>query len=222
MARTFLLQPEQVDEIERAAIRRITSVSAVTYLAVVEWTLLPPAYLGLGWLALAALHFEFGLRRRLSEFRYEAYAVALVALCAVAFVHLPGSTAPAWSSWVSLAVAGSASYGMALRRLRGLLPEAEERILKPLAAASAVFFLATIIWKAVPEGYLALAWLLLAVGLFELGLRNLPVHYRKNSYVVAGLGIGRLLIVNVLGARRDVGSRLSFRSEARHCFATRM
>jgi Predicted membrane protein (DUF2339) len=220
-ARTFLLQPEQLDEIERVAIRRVTSVNAVTYLAVVGWTLLPPAYLGLGWLALAALHFEFGLRRRLNEFRYEAYAVALVALCAVAFVHLPGSTAPAWSRWVSLAVAGSASYGMALRRLQRLLPEAEERVLKPLVAASAVFFLAAIIWKIVPEGYLALAWLLLAVGLFELGLRNLPVHFRKNSYVVASLGIGRLLIVNVLGARKDAGlpACISLGGAALVCYA---
>jgi len=39
MARTFLLQQEQVDEIERVAIRRVTSVNAVTYLAAVELAL---------------------------------------------------------------------------------------------------------------------------------------------------------------------------------------
>ena len=91
VARMLLIRPEQFTEVERLAIRRTTSVAAVSCLAVLEWMLLPVEYLGLGWLVLAAPHFEFGLRRRLNEFRYEAYAVGLLALYAARAVHLAAS-----------------------------------------------------------------------------------------------------------------------------------
>ena len=72
------------------------------------------------------------------------------------------------------------------------------------SVAAAALFMA-LVWKMVPAASLGLGWLALGVLLFELGLHRLPSTFVGHSFGIALLGIVRLAILNVLGARKDAG-----------------
>ncbi|MBI4639458.1 MAG: DUF2339 domain-containing protein, partial [Candidatus Tectomicrobia bacterium] len=63
--------------------------------------------------------------------------------------------------------------------------------------------LALILGVEMPREYLGIGWLGLALGLFEVGLRKRLEEFRLQSYGVAALSLGALLIVNVFGAGID-------------------
>ncbi len=84
---------------------------------------------------------------------------------------------------------------------RGLIrPDSRSLLLLPEAgysyAASAL--LALILGFEMPRQYLGLGWLVLALPLFELGLRKRLEEFRWQSYALSALGSGMLLIVNGL------------------------
>ena len=69
--------------------------------------------------------------------------------------------------------------------------DSEQDGLRFTGAFATTALLASVIWRVVPETYVGLAWLALAVVLLELGMRKLPVELRRLSYILAVAGIGQ-------------------------------
>ncbi len=151
----------------------------------------PRQYLSVAWLAFAAILFEAGFRLRQTEFRYQSYVVGALGTGAGILLNMFEPFA-----WRPLAICAALLYAgtlrMALSNDDGPLSEAEKK-LSWITAASTAAFLFAIVWKVAPGNYLGVAWLLLGAVLFELGLRNLPKHFRWLSYLVSTAGFLNML-----------------------------
>jgi len=142
----------------------------------------------LAWFALAAVSFALGWWRRLLDFRAQAYLVGVLGLMS--------ALAETYRS--PLAVAAVFCYAAVLCAERS--PERfleEERPVVHLAASVAsTVALATLAWRIVPEQYVGLAWLALAIVVFELGLR-------RQSYALAASALFPLWQFNLVGLQND-------------------
>jgi len=151
----------------------------------------PHQYLCVSWLAFAALLFELGFRMRQPEFRYQSYIVGALGTGACVLVNVFGPIV-----WLPLAISAAIHYAATLRIVMShdddQLGDTEKKVAW-ITAASATVFLFVIAWKFAPAGYLGATWLLLGAVLFELGLRNLPKHFRWLSYFVSAAGFWNML-----------------------------
>jgi hypothetical protein len=181
----------------------VFSFAATALLAAVGAAELPQRAVGTAWLLYGFVLFEVGLRKRLMEFRVQAYVLAVLGAGATIALHAAGNAA---RPWLALACSLLAVYGQAqrIRRLGGEGLEVDERegVEWVLAGASAVLA-ALLLWRTVGLEYLGLAWCLLAVALLELGLRQWPVRLRVFAYPAALLGA-----IGVLWTHADHFQRL--------------
>ncbi len=153
----------------------------------------PHQYLSVAWLAFAAVLFEAGFRLRQSEFRYQAYIAGVLGTGAALVVNL---LVP--FEWLPLAICAAIHYAATLRIVLsndGRLSDTEKKV-SWITAASATALLFAIAWKLAPNGYLGAIWLIMGAVLFELGLRNLPKHFRWLSYLVSAAGFVNMLWVS--------------------------
>ena len=136
----------------------------------------PHQYLCVAWLGFAALLFETGFLGRQPEFRYQAahprshgdrrgISGELRRSAGLAAAgHLRGS-----ALWlVTLRI--SLSHDQDLDDI--------DKKASSIGAASATALPFAIAWKFAPGNYLGVAWLVMGAVLFELGLRQLPKHFR--------------------------------------------
>ena len=140
---------------------------------------LPREYLGTGWLLLAAVLFELGLRRSLEELRAQAYGIAALGLGAFLVVNELGLGAtPGRYLWVPLVPGVLLAYGAAVRLFRltpGELPVTEQRTARDASSAAGTVFLGTLLWHVLPAPVVAVAWGVLGLLLIELGFsRGFP------------------------------------------------
>ena len=159
-------QPRMSDS-EASVLRLVASASAVLSFAAIVWKMVPAEWVGLGWVVLAALHFELGLRRRLAEFRHEAYTVGLVGLVALGRFNVFDPASPNPVAWVPLAAAGLIHYGTALRRFGSWMKDAENHALRVMTSVAAAVLFTALVWKMVPAEWLGLGWVVLATLHFE-------------------------------------------------------
>lgn len=175
-------------------------------LAVVVGYETPHAYVGAAWVALALALFEVAARTRLGEIRMQAWAIGAVGLLAMVFVNVAEQR---FGDWVPFAVNAALGY-LCLARLElagaDTLPARERRWAWPILAWSAAVAASGFLWAATPSAYLAAAWMLLALALFELGLRPRLAGLRQQAYALTGLACVAALFGDVLvapGAHRD-------------------
>jgi hypothetical protein len=149
--------------------------------------------------------FELGYRVRRAEFRYQSYVVGAFGTGAGLLVNVLGPFV-----WLPMAISAAIHYAATLRIALSpndaLLSRAEKKV-PWITAASATIFLFVIVWKVAPGEYLGVAWLLMGAVLFELGLRNLPKHFRWLSYVVSAAGLWSMFWNHVVGGQ--IGSNMS-------------
>ncbi len=159
----------------------------------------PQRFIGAIWLLMAAALFEFGLWRERREFRLQAYCLACMGVFAVVVTHLATTWPLPWIP-VSAALAIAYSYALRVSRLAAVRVGAREKELLAWGSASATLFLSLLLLdKVAPADYLGLAWSLLTLVLFELGLRRLPEHLRLISYA-AGVLATLTVVVSQGGA----------------------
>jgi hypothetical protein len=141
------------------------------------------------WLLLAAATFAWGWWRRPADFRIQGYLIGILGLTA----------ALAQAHEAPLALAAALCYGAALIALRApqRFVEGEARLVRRSAAVATAVAASVLLWRLVPDSYVGLSWLALALLLLESGLRGWPHDFRRLSYVVATLAIFRLWIVNL-------------------------
>jgi len=156
-------------EDERGLVRLGGAGAAVAASMALVWRLAPGEYLGVGWMALAVLVLELGLRRLPDDFRRMAYAAAIVGagrvwLFNVVGLHNSGPwdlrLMPAWAALLAYAIAvrarreergmvliGASSIGLAfaVAALGALLPA--QMAAAAWAAAALALLLAARQWK---------------------------------------------------------------------------
>jgi hypothetical protein len=147
----------------------------------------PERIVGAVWLLIAVVLLEFGLSKRLREFRAQAYVLAAVGVTTLAMVHL---LAPWPNPWIPLSLGLAISYSCSLRAARladGRVGPWEGQWLGWSSAAATLVLGLMLLFKVVPSDQLGLCWWLFAVLLFECGLRKLPETLRTASYAAAPL-----------------------------------
>ncbi|MGO9257334.1 MAG: DUF2339 domain-containing protein [Bryobacteraceae bacterium] len=147
---------------------------------------------GLAWSVLAAGPFLVGWLRRLPDFRYQAYGLATLGLLGMV---------GAWDDPpVSLAIAAALAYAAVLSTLWGpdRFLEGEAKVVRLAASLEASGLAAALVWQLTPAAYRGLAWMGLALGLLELGMRNLPRELRRQGYALAALGAFLAMQLNIL------------------------
>jgi hypothetical protein len=170
----------------------IASSISTALVAAVLAAEMPERYVGASWLLFALILLELGLRKRLPEFRLQAYTLATAGAVASAYLHIADHL---HISWVGLALSLAAAYACALRSRwhGGALVDDERHFLATGASAATAVLAAILIWNTVPAEYVALAWVLLALVLFEAGNRALIRELRTMSWAIAALGGGAVV-----------------------------
>ena len=134
----------------------------------------PQRFVGVAWLVMAAALFEFGLWKRLVEFRYQAWCLGSMGVFALVLSHLLTD----WPrAWIPLSIGLAIVYGYSLRASQ-----------LAWGGACATLLLGLVLLdKLAPAGYVGLSWWLLAVLLFELGLRKWPEPLRIVACAAAAM-----------------------------------
>jgi uncharacterized membrane protein len=165
-----------------------------------------PETCGRVWSVLSLLPFGFGWWRRQADFRIQGYALAVIGAIATALFspHPP----------VALAIGAAAAYAFVQCTLWSAEDRfgAQERDAVRLAASLVTSVgLSALVWKLVPGEYLGIAWLALAVVLFEAGLLDLPREFRWQAYIVALIGATRGIAFDLDARRVLISAALSYR-----------
>jgi len=175
------------------------SYAAAAMMALVAGYEVPEPYLGRAWFLLAAGTFFVGWWRRLPDFRFQAYGLAVLGAIATALYapHPPLSLAAG-------ALLGSTGIlACVARGSKDRFFDDERQTLRLASSFAAVVSLAALAWRIVPEQYVGLAWMALAIPLLELGMRNLPAEFRPQSFALASLGAAVVLLNNIPSIRND-------------------
>jgi hypothetical protein len=148
-------------EDERGLLRLAGAGLTVAALMALLWRLVPSTYLGVGWMALAVLLLELGLRRLPGDLRRMAYAVALAGALRVWLFNVVGlhNTGP-WELRLMPLWAALPAYAIAVRARR------EEGGLAPLGASSiGLAFGMVALWALLPAQMVAASWAAAALAL---------------------------------------------------------
>lgn len=195
--------PDRLEEWERLEMRRIGSWSATAALVVLAWRLLPGDYLGLGWLAVALLLLEFGLRAWPADFRTQSYAVAALGAARVLLFNLiPVENTGPLTPRITIAGAALLAYAFAIRIYRAPIETARERersaVFNASSAAGTLFLLAAI-WALLPPVVIGPAWAGAGLLIVELGFALDVSFLRLQGHIVSASALGRLFFANFTG-----------------------
>ncbi len=134
---------------------------------------LPIAFLGTAWISFGLLLLEIGLRRKLVEFRVQAWLLLAGGVVATAIGITRGGV------WMSHAFSLALIYGCAVRTKWIEEGGGKERARFAAGMSAATTILAALFaWRIAPSEYLPLAWFAIAVMFLELGSRRLPSELR--------------------------------------------
>jgi hypothetical protein len=165
---------------------------------------IPQQWISLAWLVFAGVLFELGFRRSKDEFLFQSYAIGALGTIACFLVNVFASVATWRWPWLPIAIAAAIHYTATLRIRFG----GTEKVGQPVAwctSISTVALLVALIGKFAPGDYRGIAWLALGAVLLELGLRGLPQHFRRLSYIVSTLGVIHVFYFHVLQVHKGSG-----------------
>ncbi len=152
---------DRLAEDERTLVRIGGAGATVTALIALVWRLVPGAYLGVGWMALALGVLELGRRRLPDEFRRLAYAAAMVGVFRVWVFNIAGlhNSGP-WDLRLMPLWAALLAYAVGARARRD-----EGGLLLMIASTIALTFGVVALWALVPSQMVAASWALVSVAL---------------------------------------------------------
>jgi len=158
--------------------------------------------LGSAWLAFAAVLFEFGLRKHLSEFRFHGYGIATLSTAATALATLDNpQSVPVW------AYAAGALYffGQALRATQWLptLPTWERQLLRFGGSSGASLLTGFLIHRVTPAPYEAIALMGASIVFLELALRDRPAEMLRPALLMNTVALFRLIVTHAGGIAKQ-------------------
>jgi hypothetical protein len=147
---------------ERDALRLAASIVTTAGLTALIWKLVPGDWLGVGWLALAVVLLEAGLRKQPEEFRMQAYIVALAGITRVFGFDLESKLA---------LISAALTYLLAFRSAEG-----KDTRVAGLFTFPAGFFLLAGLDALLPARAVSAAWALVAIALLEIPIGGFHIQ----------------------------------------------
>lgn len=144
----------------------------------------PEHLAGTGWIGMAAVLMEIGIRTKFIEFRQQAYGIGLAGAVATTFLHGQGTAYP----WVALAISLAVVYGGAWRAEwmeRDDAASREWQLAGWFTCGATALFAGLLVWRLADEVWVGAALWGLAAVLLEFGIRRWPARLRLFSYPVA-------------------------------------
>ena len=191
---------DRLNEWERSGIELCASWAVTALLMMAVWRGLPAAYAGVGWLALALLLFEAGLREVPSSFRRQAYLVGFIAFLLLLFNNvLPVQNSGLWGERLAIAAASLLAYGLAARPFHARRnPEIADECAQIANFSSSIGTLlaAVALWAMLPPVAVAPAWAALSLGLLEAGLAFEVPSLRLQAQIAGMASFARLFFVS--------------------------
>src|ERR1017187_2233983 len=170
-------------EDERGLVRLGGAGAAVAALMALVWRLVPGEYLGVGWMALAVLVLELGLRRLPDDFRRMAYAAAAAGAGHVWLFNVVGlSNACPWEPRLMPLWAALLAYAIALRARRE-----EGGMLLMGASTIGLAFGVVALWALLPAEMVAASWAAVALALLLAARQWKRAVLEWQSYPAAAL-----------------------------------
>ena len=170
-------------EDERGLVRLGGAGAAVAALMALVWRLVPGEYLGVGWMALAVLVLELGLRRLPDDFRRMAYAAAAAGAGHVWLFNVVGlSNAGPWEPRLMPLWAALLAYAIALRARRE-----EGGMLLMGASTIGLAFGVVALWALLPAEMVAASWAAVALALLLAARQWKRAVLEWQSYPAAAL-----------------------------------
>jgi hypothetical protein len=149
----------RLGENERVLVRLGGAGLAVAASMALVWRLVPGAYLGAAWMALAVLVLELGMRRLPDEFRRMAYAAAALGAFHVWMFNVLGlSNHGPWPPRLIPLWAALAAYAIAVRARRE-----ESGIVAIGASTLGLAFTHVALWALLPAEIVAASWTVVAL-----------------------------------------------------------
>ena len=194
---------DRLEDWERALLRRFGSWAATVALVALAWRLLPGDYLGLGWMAVALVLLEFGLRQIPEDSRRQAYLVGALGVLRVLFFNLlPVANVGPLAPRLTIAGAALLAYAMAARIYRTCtvgVTAKERATVFDFSSALGTSFTLGAVWALLPAVVIGPAWAIVSLLLVEGGLAlNVP-GLRLQGHITAALSVGRLFFANFSG-----------------------
>jgi hypothetical protein len=179
------------------AIERAYNAVASAISLTVVYELAPSDWLAVAWFAVAIVFHEAGARTRAREFRLHAYVAVALSLAALFTTNIV--TDPP-RQWLVPAIVGALCYALALRQVYGRhrAPVAERIAARIACAVPGSVVAAIVCWMIVPERWLGLAWMILALALHEVGARTRAGDLRRHAYVAVALGLAGVFDTNIV------------------------
>jgi hypothetical protein len=199
--------PDRFRNLERDGLRFLASWAATASIMALAWRILPPEYLGLGWMAAALPLLELGLRGLPRDFQAQSYVIASAGALYVLFynvipVHndapLPDRLLILWSSLVAYLFASRTG-------LQACPPRVTD-----ISSGTGTLFLMTALWALLPAIAIGPAWAAVALILLEIGfLIDFP-GIRLQGHIAGAAAFGRLFFANfdVAGKTAGISHRL--------------
>lgn len=190
---------------ERDALNVVAPWVTTAALMALAWRLAPERYVGVGWIALALVLLELGLRGLPREFRAQSYFVAMAGAFWVLVVNVVPvqNTGPLWDR-LATAFATLLAYAFAVRAHMAR----ESRTVVDVASSAGTIFGLTALWTLLPPAAVGPAWAALSLLLLETGLAlDLP-GVRLQAHASAGAAFGRLFVANFTGLGETGGISL--------------
>ncbi len=195
--------PDRLNKWERDGLRRFGSWASTFALVALAWRILPQDYLGLGWLVVALLLLELGLRRAPREFRLQSYVVAILGgLHVLIFNLIPVTNTGALAPRLTIAGAALLFYAIALRihsAHREMLPSSERSLIFDGSSAAGTCFTMGAIWALLPSLVIGPAWAIVSLLLIEIGFALDAASLRFQGHIAAACSVGRLFFANFTG-----------------------
>lgn len=197
MAVAYLLRRSRQYELQRFNGSVAVALVAVTFPLLSVRYDLDSEWTALFWAAESALLLSLALRLRERLFRIESYLLAAMALFAALGINISGSPDFIWQTAPPI-ILYLFYLSEKLQRIAGMkdaIPQA--RGLGILFGYAATGLLAGLLWQEVSTELLGLAWLGTGILFFELGRSTIRPHVRFQGYLLQGLALGALFLVNL-------------------------
>lgn len=178
------------------AIERAYNAVASAIVVMVVFELAARDWLAVAWFGAAIVFHEVGARTRAREFRLHAYVAVALSLGALFTTNIV--TDPP-RQWLVPSIVGALCYALALRQVYGKhrASEPERSAVRIVCAIPGSVLAAIVCWMVVPERWLGLAWMVLALLLHEIGAPTRAGDLRRHAYVAVALGLARVFTMNI-------------------------
>jgi uncharacterized membrane protein len=155
----------------------------------------PWSWAGLAWLAFGVVLFEFGYFRRLAEFRYQSYGLAVLGLLGTASISRDPLTMPyVYAPGITAAVV--LAYAIRASRWLVELPAFERPAIRIFGAITAPLLTAFAVMQGLPEYWWGLGWFIASIILLELAIDELPLEMLIPASILALAGTAQILLNN--------------------------